>query len=450
MASSRKGGPDPGGLSAACLARHLPPDARLAVAYSGGLDSTVLLHALAALAREGRGFRLSALHVHHGLSPRADAWADHCQATCDALGVPLRIERVQVNRVGDGLEAAARKARYQVFARVGVDAVALAHHQDDQAETVLLQLERGGTLRGMAAMPEARELVPGVLLLRPLLALDRAHLLAYAKSRGLAWVEDESNQDQGLTRNLLRHTLMPSLEQALPGLTRGLARAAGQFAEAAGLLDCLARDDAREVILDGRLSLARWRALSEPRARNLLRWCIEQAGGRLRLGALTEADRQLREAASHTGVRTDFGSVSLVRGGGWVELVPRHVLAPPPVLDLSWQGESRLDLGPAGSLHFRPESGTGPDRGPRVALDGGPVRVRHRRGGDRVGISSARLRRPLKDVLRERAVPAWQRPWLPVLEVEGRIAWVGGVGPTAEGLALPGAPGWVISWAPPW
>jgi tRNA(Ile)-lysidine synthase len=450
MASSRKAGPDPGGLSAACLARHLPPDARLAVAYSGGLDSTVLLHALATLVREERGFRLSALHVHHGLSPRADAWAAHCQSTCDALEVPLHIERVQISLAGEGLEAAARKARYQAFSRSGVDAVALAHHLDDQAETVLLQLERGATLRGMAAMPEARELVPGVLLLRPLLALDRAQLRAYAESRGLAWVEDESNQDQTLTRNRLRHGLMPRLEQALPGMTRGLARAAGQFAEAAGLLDCLARDDALDVVLDGRLSLARWRALSEPRARNLLRWSIEQAGGRLRQGALIEADRQLREAAAHAGVRVDFGPVSLVQGGDRVELVPRFALAPPPGLGLTWRGESRLDLGPAGCLEIRPESGAGSDAGSAVALASGRVRVRHRLAGDRVGLPIAGLHRPLKDVLRERGIPAWQRAWLPLLEVDGRIVWVGGVGPMAEGLAGAGEPGWVISWVPPW
>ncbi len=182
--------------------RQHPPGPRLCVGYSGGVDSTVLLALLADLRREF-ALHLSAVHVHHGLSSQADAWVTHCREQCASLDVPLRVERVVVDRAGLGLEAAAREARYRVFAGLDADALVLAHQRDDQAETLLLQLLRGAGMKGLAAMPEERGL-GRMKLLRPLLAVPRGEIESHARAHGLVWVEDASNGDTALRRNAAR------------------------------------------------------------------------------------------------------------------------------------------------------------------------------------------------------------------------------------------------------
>lgn len=443
MASSRKAAAadlaaDPVHAVAACLARHLPGGGRIAVGYSGGLDSTVLLHALTRVPGLERRM-LAAVHVHHGLSPLADVWAAHCQDFCASLGVALSMARVQVRPAGKGLEAAARQARYEVFRVLRTDALLLAQHRDDQAETVLLQMLRGASVRGLAAMPEARLLRPGTWLLRPFLALARHGLEAYALRHGLVWVEDESNQDPTLARNHVRHALLPGLEAAMPGLPTALARSASHFAEWVGLLDDLAELDADNPPGQARLALSRVRALSEPRARNLLRSIVERAGGQVSRAGLLEAARQLRDATDTAGLRLDFGDRSVVCFRQQVLVVPRAVFAPVPPLDRVWRGEPRMDLGAAGTLEFT--HGAGEVRLPSHA------RLRHRQPGDRMRRDARQARRSLKDLLREAGIPPWQRAWLPVLEINGQVAWVAGLGAAFE---FRGEDGWAIAWSPAW
>lgn len=183
------------------------------IAFSGGLDSTVLLHLLANLAKTEKLPTLGAVHVHHGLQAAADAWPAHCQSVCDALGVPLRVMRVQV-RAGASLERAARDARYQAFSEVvGVGEVLLiGQHRDDQAETLLFRLLRGAGVQGLATMPMQRALAGGHLL-RPLLRSSRAQLQAYAEEHQLTWIEDPSNADPRFSRNYLRHRVFPRLTE---------------------------------------------------------------------------------------------------------------------------------------------------------------------------------------------------------------------------------------------
>jgi len=455
MASSRKPAPDLLTAASLVLARHLPQGGRLMVGYSGGLDSTVLLHALGSVIRNcemGRvqngaqgqaSYALCALHVHHGLSPQADAWAGHCQNICAQWGIPLQVRHVRVVRDGQGLEAAARNARYDAFRAMATesaaDALLLAHHQDDQAETVLLQAMRGATLKGLAAMPEVRRLQPGTLLLRPFLDMPRSDFLAYARDHGLNWVEDESNADTGLARNRVRRVELPVLQAKWPELPEGLGRIARQCSEAAGLLDDLARVDAAAVFAHGALSVPALCSLDAPRARNLLRWAVEEAGGRVRQAAVFEALRQIQSAGRQARVQVDFGNVSVVREGERAWVVARDALKAPPTLDLHWAGQSELTLGPGGGLGFTPSL-------PGQLVQNAPqVRVRYRQAGDQLAMPSG-VRRPLKDVLREQGIPAWRRPWLPVLEVDGQVEWV------AEAFEPPVSPvpGWTISWAPPW
>jgi tRNA(Ile)-lysidine synthase len=415
------------------LHRH-PPGQRLCVGYSGGLDSTVLLHLLAGL--RGRcDWRLSAVHVHHGLSPRADDWAEHCRYHCAVLDVPLQVERVVVRPAGQGLEAAAREARYRVFAELETDSLALAQHRDDQAETLLLQLLRGAGPKGLAAMPAAREL-GRIRLLRPLLGVSRRELEAHARAHGLGWVEDESNGDPSLTRNALRHRVMPLLEALSPGAVSALARAAAQFAESAALLDDLARLDAAEAISKQGANLSQLGEISTPRARNLLRYYLVANGVAVQRERLCEALEQMLGARADAAPCVDFGASSLRRFQGHARLVPN---APIETAAWVWRGEAELDLGTAGALEFRAATGAG-------ARLLGNVTVALRQGGERLRPHAGRPTRSLKNLLREAGIPPWERERLPLLYVDGRLAWAAGIGADAEFQAAPGEAGWLISW----
>jgi tRNA(Ile)-lysidine synthase len=250
---------------------------RLCAAFSGGLDSTVLLHCLVSL-RAQLGFELTALHVHHGLQPSADAWAGHCTALCAAWGVPLTLERVAVVSADKGLEAAARDARRHAFAAQPADAILLAQHRDDQAETFLFRLLRGAGTRGLAAMRPVTHSPAGPDLWRPLLDTPRTEILAYAKAHALSWVDDPSNDDVAYARNFLRLSILPVLTARFPAASAILARTAEQMAEDAQLLDELAALEAADACdAEGGLSCVRLAALSPARARNLLRWWLARS-----------------------------------------------------------------------------------------------------------------------------------------------------------------------------
>ncbi|NIR59118.1 MAG: tRNA lysidine(34) synthetase TilS, partial [Gammaproteobacteria bacterium] len=264
----------------AVLAHHAPA-ARYWVAYSGGLDSLVLLHALAAR-RDRLGAPLAAVHVDHGLHPDSGRWAAHCARTCAALGVPYECRVVEATAAsGESPEAAARRARYEALAGLLEPGACLltAHQRDDQAETLLLQLLRGAGPDGLAGMPMCRPLGAGWHL-RPLLDWERADLHAYARAQGLEWVEDASNRDTGIDRNYLRHIVLPALRERWPGAPATLARAARHQAEAAELLVALGRADARAAAdaAPGTLRASALRDLPAPRQRNLLRAWIARAG----------------------------------------------------------------------------------------------------------------------------------------------------------------------------
>lgn len=299
---------------AASLQRHAPPGSRLVVGFSGGIDSVVLLHALVSLRREG----VSALHVHHGLSPHADAWADFCAGFAARLGVPFECVQVTVERgTKDGLEAAARRARHAVFARTAADWIVLAHQRDDQAETLLFNLLRGTGLAGAAAMQETSG-----RLLRPLLTMGRAEIVAYAQAHDLPWIEDESNADVRQSRNFLRHRILPSLTQRFPAAARNLAAAAARFAEAQKLLDALACSDLAGD-KDFPLPIERLERLEEPRARNVLRYLLAKNAVAIPSEArLREALRQMLAAADDRHPVVQFGAYRLRRRRGMIHLEP--------------------------------------------------------------------------------------------------------------------------------
>jgi tRNA(Ile)-lysidine synthase len=297
---------------AARLQRHVQPGQRLVVGFSGGIDSVTLLHALAALHRDG----LSALHVHHGISLNADLWAEFCVNFARQLDIPFKCVKVAVERdSADGLEAAARRARHAVFASLQADWIVLAHHRDDQAETLLFNLLRGAGIAGAAAMRERSG-----KLLRPWLSIGREEIERYAKEHRLDWIEDESNADTRHSRNFLRHRILAPLLQRFPAATKNLSGAAARFAEAQDLLDDLARVDLGNVT-DFPVPISALQVLDEPRARNVLRYLMARHAVQIPSEArLREALRQMLTAGIDRHPALQLGACCLVRRRGLIYL----------------------------------------------------------------------------------------------------------------------------------
>lgn len=443
MASTRNSSP-PADLAArvsACLERHVRRGERLVAGLSGGIDSATLLHVLRELAPR-HGFRLSALHVNHGLSPHAGDWQAFCERLCRSLDVPFEVKRVEVaDAAGAGLEAAARRARYAAFAEVDAQWLALAHQRDDQAETLLFNLLRGAGLAGAAAMPAVRDFPgrPGLRILRPLLEAPRAEIERHARAGKLEWIEDESNRDVRHARNFLRRSVLPQLRERFPGCDAVLARAAAHFAEGEALLAQLAGIDARTALREGRIVVAELARLDAARGRNLLRHVLKGAGIAMPDSAhLHEALRQACHAAADRQVRIDLGRCALHRYRGELWLAP-GACAPGAA---EWHGEAALAWG-RDRLRFelRFGGGIGLER-----LAGKPVRILPRRGGERLQPDARRPRRELKKLLQEQGVPPWQREAMPLLWCGGELVWVPGIGIDCAWQCRAGEAGLLPSW----
>lgn len=394
----------------------------LVLGVSGGLDSRVLLAAAAELA-PGLGLPLRAVHVHHGLSPDADAWAGRVEAWCAAAGVPLTVHRARVDRRVASLENAARVARHAAFAaelRAG-EALLLAQHRDDQAETLLFRLLRGAGLDGLGAMrAHSRFRAHDGLRLpqwRPFLALSRADLEAFARARGLEWIEDESNADRSLDRNYLRHEILPRLAARWPAAVRTLADTARRLQEAGDLLDEVAAElAALAVDARGRLSLEALRGLSPARQRLLLRHWLQAGGALPPTAAVLERLRSDMLAARGDAMpRVSWRGAEVRRHRDWLYLLPPASVLPAGWA-ADWDGAQPLLL---------------PD-GRRLAVEGEgrparPWRVRYRRGGERLRPRPGRPSRELRTWLQERDVPPWEREALPLVLDGDDVIGVGGL-----------------------
>ena len=404
----------------------LTPDTPLKIAFSGGLDSHVLLHALCAL-REPLRSGITAVHIDHGLQENSFEWAQHCVQVCAGLGVTCLVERVEVRKIHEeGIEAAARRARYTCLARhVGTGEVMLtAHHVDDQAETVLLQLLRGAGMQGLAAMPVMAEFSAGHLA-RPLLEFTRHDLEVYAKAHGLRWVDDPSNQDTRLARNFLRHRIFPLVGERWPGAARQLARSARHAAEAAGLLDEVAATDilSCRVSSGATLSVAALRQLPPPRRRNLIRYWLRaqdiQAPSAMHLDqimALTEHEPRSR----HALIRWPGTDVHRFHD----ELVAFPTRGPlDNSLCLSWDPSLSLEI-PGSGLRLRSEPVVGAGLS-RERVGSVRLTVRLRQGGETCQLAGRRHHHKLKKLLQEAGIPPWERGRLPLVYANDDLAAIG-------------------------
>lgn len=438
------------GRVAGVLAAQGVRSRRVAVGLSGGLDSVVLLDLLDHL-RQDFDLALSAIHVNHGISRHAADWERFCGSVCAARGIGLRVERVRVANQGEGLEAAARRLRYQAFASADTDLVALAHHMDDQAETLLLQLLRGAGAKGMAAMPELRSPSPNLghsdpqrpAILRPLLEVSRKEIADYAGACGLKWVEDDSNADSDLDRNYLRAQIMPLLAARFPGYRETFSRAARNMADQAQLAEDLAAIDL--PLPDAlRVPVETLRRLSAPRALNLLRRMFALQGLPMPpRERLEEALRQCRDAAADAQVHVGFESHGLRCHRGMVVLVA-ETRAFPGDWQTGWDGLRELQL-PGGLGHLRGRCASGEGIACRHFEIHAAV-VRGRGGGERIQPAPNRPVRELKKMFQELTVPPWERSRMPLVFFGERLAWVPGIGVAEEFRAAPGEQGIVPEW----
>jgi len=435
---------------AALRAQHTP--AHVAVAFSGGLDSTVLLH-LAARYCAQAGATLSAFHVHHGLSPNANAWLTHCAAAAAALQLPFHAQHVTVSAAGKGTEAGARTARYAALGGLcrehGVDMLLTAHHLDDQAETVLLQLLRGSGPAGLAGMERCHR-APGLLgtadvwLARPLLDASRARLEAWAAAQGLAWVEDESNAETRYTRNALRHGALPELARVFPGYQQRLARAAAHAQSAQRLLDELADQDLQTGLgADGSLDCAWLRALSVDRANNALRRWFHARGLQMPSTAwLAELLAQALSAREDAQLRVTHPACELRRHRDRLHIVPRRSTEELAPVTLHWQGEAALavpDFG--GILHVdSAEQGIDPEW-----LRTHPLTLAAPRGSAMLKLAANRPSRSLKHHYQAGSIPPWERARLPVVYAGNALLYAAGLG--MDYRFLNASPGVVLRWS---
>ena len=429
------------------LSALFPADQAVCVGFSGGLDSTVLLDWLADEG-EATGRKVTALHVHHGLSPNADQWVKFCERFCANHGVPLSVEYVRIDAASSqGLEGAARAARYAVYAARPEPVIALAHHLDDQAETVLLQLLRGTGLKGVAAMPEVRALRgTGVRIYRPLLEVPRAALAARAQERGLHWIEDESNVSVQFDRNFLRQRIAPLLDERFAAWQESAARFARHAGAASELLEQLATLDGVPEKPGEPFPLSE--SLGPERRANALRAFLARNFVAMPSEArLAEMARQLYEARDDARVRIDHAGVSLVRHQGCARIergLLRHGVQEPAAWRVPWRRESDLDLGPdRGSVHFEAAVGQGIAE---ARARSGDWYFAARAGGETLRLGDGRPTRTLKNLLQEGEVPLWQREKLPLLFHDGRLVWVPGVGIAAEYACGSAETGLVPSW----
>ena len=409
------------------------------IAFSGGLDSTVLLHLLAHLAITESLPVLKAVHIHHGLQAAADAWPEHCQSVCVALGVPLEVLRVQV-QPGASLERAAREARYGAFVDVtqSNEVLLTAQHRDDQAETLLFRLLRGAGVRGLSGMPFQRALGDGHLL-RPLLEVARTELETYAAEHRLSWIEDPSNQDRQFSRNYLRHQVFPTLTERWPQATANMVRSAAHLREAQALLDELAQMDLAPARTASdfdwlglqSLELASLASLSAPRQRNALsHWLAAMT-------RLPDSDHwsgweDLRDATADARPIWRLADGQLHRAGGRIWWLSGRWLRT-PLGAANWADASLpLALPDNGVLTF---TGQAPS---------GSLQIRYRDGGEIMQLPD-RGHRDLKRLLNERAVPHFVRHRLPLLYRDAQLLAVANL----PGLNGGTTNGWRLQWQPP-
>lgn len=409
-------------LIASALTRHNAPR-HIYIGYSGGIDSHVLLHLCASI--PALKDKITAVYVHHGLQAEAGSWARHCEKTAQALDLDFKVLRVQAAaKPGESPEEAARNARYNALKSLMItdDILLVAQHREDQLETVLLQLFRGGGLRGLSGIPRSMTFGPGVLL-RPLLDVAKQAIDDYAKAHALAWVEDPSNQRNDYDRNFLRNDIVPLLKQRWPALDKTVARSAGHCADAERVIVEVV-DDLMAAIFnaaDSTLDISRLTAYPPLRQKLLIRQWFR------RLGLKMPAQRVVERIQSEVLAAREDGDPVLVGSGYCIRRYRNKLYCLPPVeqeipLDTCWlNGETSLRITNRHRLAYMPAS-TGILR---ERWESACVEVRFRSGGEKIRLPKRSGRHALKKLFQEAGIPPWEREMMPLVYLDDRLAAVG-------------------------
>jgi tRNA(Ile)-lysidine synthase len=422
------------------------PNHPIVVAYSGGLDSHVLLHLLYTYSQSFTPtLNLTAVHINHGLNHNAGAWADHCRTVCLAMNIDYQQLDLDARAPqGESQEAWARKLRYealQPFIQPGT-VLMTAHHQDDMAETLLIQLFRGSGPAGLAAMPVQATFGQG-LHLRPLLEYPRSELWRYAQDHHLVWVEDDSNADHRYDRNLLRNSILPAVRQRWPAISRTLYRAARLQAGAASLLDELGNIDMQAcTINNGReLRVSALLQLSGARASNMLRYWIRSRGFPLPTERrLTEIFSSVIAAGPDANPCVRWKGTELRRYRDYLFINPMLPAPPEPLLEINWDMDMHCEL-VLGTLHAYPCSGEGLSASKCSKKQ---ISVRYRRGDELIKAAGHHHR--LRKLYQQYGVASCYRDYVPLLYAADTLIAIPGLVIADDYRAMPDESGWEIVW----
>ncbi len=389
------------------------------IAYSGGLDSHVLLHLFSRL-RAVYPIKLAAIHINHSLSVNASRWAKHCENICDCLQVEFTQKIVNAKAaLGESPEETARQRRYEIFADLLApgDILLTAHQQDDQAETLLLQLLRGAGPKGLASMPVSKILGKGTHI-RPLLDYTRDDLKYYAEKNQLKWIEDESNSNRNFARNFLRHDILPLLKQRWPSVSNTLSRVASHSAEVQQLVTSIAKQDLAAVQgpIPEALSVKKLLTLDDVRQRHVLRAWLEVLHLPLpSVAKIKHIQRDFLHVNSDKSPHMAWSDIELRRYRD-ILYVMRRLVAHDMKQNVSWDCQQPLILPHVGTLRAVPTTGQG------LRVNAQSVSVRFRQGGERLRLPGRNCHHELKKLLQEYDVPPWQRERIPLIYIGDQLA----------------------------
>ena len=393
----------------------------ITVALSGGVDSVVLLHLLHSLQKKHR-FTLIATHVHHGLSQHADKWVKFCEKLCRDLSIPLDVQYVKLpQKKSLGIEGEARRLRYEKLLQSKSDLIVLAHHEDDQAETFLLQLIRGAGVKGLSSMAhfdEARK------LWRPLLNVSRMDIEKYAKQHKLKWIEDESNQNTDFDRNFIRYKVLPILKNRFNHIIKVISRSSSHLAEAQYLLDDLAKIDLKSCLksknYNHKLQVKTLNKLSLTRAKNVLRYWLELNDQLMpSKDLLDELLRQVLTAKKDAELKIQLSKEFEIRRYQDEIYLVRKNQQKQKNYEIFWNGESEILLPNGSKLTFKKVKGRGINL---KFLNNKKIKIRNRQGGEFFKPDLKRPTKKIKQLLQESDLPPWERKNLPLIFVDDELA----------------------------
>ena len=410
--------------------------------FSGGLDSSVLIHLLSQM-RAKLNFKLKAIHVHHGLSSSADDWLNFCKEKCKLLDIEFHSEKVKINeKTSLGIEGEARKLRYKAIKETQKDIVALGHHQNDQAETLMLQLLRGAGLKGLAAMPEFDSKRK---FWRPLLNIKKDTLEKYAKDKKIEYIEDESNQDINFDRNFIRKKVLPLIESRYPSSIETMSRSAINISEGHHLNELVALDDSKSVMSDdGKyLFITDLKSLPKIRAINLIRWWLSFNNllmpSRRNIDELYKQILLIKRDTSLNLKISDDASIRAYNNKLFIVSLDIN----PSKFDLKWSGQEELYLPNKTKLQFIKikEGGLSLSK-----LGVKTLRVRSRAGGEKLKPFSDQPSRSLKYLFQTADIPIWERGQIPLIFAKNQLVAVPNLAIQHKYKSIKGEEGYQINW----